>query len=318
MYICTRLNSYNMVAIDYRRKHSRHIPLVAAMVLLLVGQFPKAAQCQSPTPGVDIFMGLNFNFRDVYYQRQYDFLINLTPGFRWDMGNNWSLTGQVFVPIVNQYGDYGNGFKFNNFAVSKELRLGSLYCKATAGLFSMDRYGLDVKLFLPLAEWFALEAQGGYVGWLNTDHFWRITAPDRFVGTVGGDIYLSKWNTQLRGVVGTYVYKDFGCEAEAMRHFRHSTVSVYGHWSHDFGYDAGFKIVVMLPPYHRTRRVVNFRPASNFRIAYSVMTNTTGNRMYKTDPEENERDGWFSRELLQWGSHSMSPDFIINEKSKTE
>jgi hypothetical protein len=93
----------------------------------------------------------------------------------------------------------------------------------------MDRYGLDVKLFLPLAEWFALEAQGGYVGWLNTDHFWRIIAPDRFVGTVGGDIYLSKWNTQLRGVVGTYVYKDFGCEAEAMRHFRHSTVSVYGH-----------------------------------------------------------------------------------------
>jgi rhodanese-related sulfurtransferase len=82
--------------------------------------------------------------------------------------------------------------------------------------------------------------------------------------------------------------------------------------------DAGFKVVVMLPPYHRTRRVVNFRPASNFRIAYSVMTNTTGNRMYKTDPEENERDGWFSRELLQWGSHSMSPDFIINEKSKTE
>ena len=35
MYICTRLNSYIMVAIDYRRKHSRRIPLVAAMVLLL-------------------------------------------------------------------------------------------------------------------------------------------------------------------------------------------------------------------------------------------------------------------------------------------
>ena len=38
--------------------------------------------------------------------------------------------------------------------------------------------------------------------------------------------------------------------------------------------------------------------------------------MYRTDPEENERDGWFSRDLLQWGSHTMEPDFIITEKTK--
>ena len=231
---------------------------------------------------------MNLNFRDVYYQRQYDFLINLTPGFRWDMGNHWNLTGQVYVPVVNQYGDDGNGFMVNNLAISKQLRMGSLYCKTTAGLFSMKRYGLDVKLFLPLTDWFALEAQGGYVGWFNTDRDWRITLPDRFVGTVGGDIYIQKWNTQLRGEAGLYVYRDLGVEVEAMRHFNHTTVSLFGHWSKDYKYDAGFKIVVMIPPYHRTRRAVNFRPASNFRVAYSVMTNTVGNRMYRTDPEENE------------------------------
>ena len=40
------------------------------------------------------------------------------------------------------------------------------------------------------------------------------------------------------------------------------------------------------------------------------------NRMYRTDPEENERDGWFSRDFLQWGSHTMEPDFIITEMNK--
>jgi hypothetical protein len=40
--------------------------------------------------------------------------------------------------------------------------------------------------------------------------------------------------------------------------------------------------------------------------------------MYNTDPEENERDGWFSRDLLQWGSHTMQPDFIESSNTVTE
>ena len=40
--------------------------------------------------------------------------------------------------------------------------------------------------------------------------------------------------------------------------------------------------------------------------------------MYKTDPEENERDGWFDRDLLEWGSHTMAPDFIIEGKEVEE
>lgn len=76
--------------------------------------------------------------------------------------------------------------------------------------------------------------------------------------------------------------------------------------------DAGFKFIVMLPPYHRKCRTVNFRPASNFSMIYTVMYHTQTNRMIITDPEENERDGWFSRDFLEWGSHTMEPDFIID------
>ena len=110
--------------------------------------------------------------------------------------------------------------------------------------------------------------------------------------------------------------------AEAMRHFNHTTVSVYGSWhptwNHKEEFDAGFRVVVMIPPYHRKHRTVNFRPASNFRLSYTVMYQPYYNTMYKTDPEENERDGWFDRDLLDWGSHSMAPDFIIEGKEAEE
>ena len=74
----------------------------------------------------------------------------------------------------------------------------------------------------------------------------------------------------------------------------------------------------MIPPYHRKQRMVNFRPASNYRLTYAVMYYPYSNVMYWTDPEENIRDGWFDRDLLNWGSHTMAPDFVIERKEFKE
>lgn len=289
-----------------------------ALVGLLVAAVSPRASGQS----LDIFSGVELNFKDLNFQRQYDLLIYLTPGFRWDMGNHWQLAGHVYVPIVNQYGEEYGYVRPNIFTLSKQLRVGSLYLKGSAGLFSYNRYGLDVKAFLPVADWFAFEAQAGYVGLMYMFPEWIATRPDRFTGTIGGDIYLTRWNCQLRGIAGRFLYQDYGVVAEAMRHFNHTTVSVYGcwhsTWNHKEEFDAGFKVVVMIPPYHRKQRVVNFRPASNFRMTYTVMYYPYSNIMYRTDPEENDRDGWFDRDLLQWGSHTMAPDFVIEGKEVEE
>lgn len=278
---------------------------------LLVG--PKKSIAQNNTRSIDFFSGLDFNFRDINYNTQYEFLIRLTPGFKWNLGNHWQLAGQVHVPIINQYNDYYKYVRPNVFDISKEFRLGKLFLKTSAGLFSMETYGIDLKAFFPVCNWFAFEGQAGYVGTIITNPVWMILPMENFVGVIGGDFYLSRWNTQFRGAIGKYLFRDFGCEVEAMRHFNHTTVSVYSKWSNIHGFDGGFKFVITLPPYHRKHRLVNFRPASNFRMAYTVMYRINSNKMYRTDPEENERDGWFSRDLLRWGSHTMYPDFIIKE-----
>ena len=70
----------------------------------------------------------------------------------------------------------------------------------------------------------------------------------------------------------------------------------------------------MLPPYKRAVRKINIRPASNFRLTYSVEGNGYANCTYFTDPEQNEREGWFDRDLLPWGTDTMTPDFTFKRR----
>lgn len=294
----------------------RSLVVVFFAFFFMVGQ--PQAKAQDTSPGLDIFSGFYFNFKDMDFKNQYEVLIHLTPGFKWNMGNHWQLAGQVIVPVVNTFGDRYKYVQMGAFNISKELRIKNLYLKPTVGVFDMGYYGADMKAFLPLCNWFALEGQAGYIGPIIVDPVFFVGKPDYFVWAVGGDIYLSRWNTQFRGTLGKYLNFDFGCEAEAMRHFNHTTVSIYGRWNAKYGLDGGFRFVIALPPYHRKHRTVNFRPASNYGMSYTVMYKVNANCMYHTDPEENERHGWFSRDFLQWGSHTMDPDFIITNQSNQQ
>lgn len=306
-----------------RRSHLKNVPMLALLLLAMLVVPQEKSAAQRPTMSLDIFSGVEFGFRDIHYMSQYDIFISLTPAFKWNFGNHWQVAGQLYVDVINQYNDPNydwryisnrNILHFSLLDISKEFKLGWLHCKASAGFFSEARYGVDLKMFLPVADWFAFEAQAGLTGRYSTVGGWGISPMGRFAGTLGGDIYLARSNTQLRGVVGSYLYRDLGAEVEAIRHFRHSSVSLYANWNNKDAFDGGFRVVVMLPPYHRKQRIVNIRPASNFRLPYTIMCHEWTNRMYYTDPEQNERDGWFSRDFLDWGSHTMEPDFIISPK----
>ena len=87
-------------------KFKQRILLVRCLLFLLfcIPSYLSAQDNKSGT--VDIFMGVDFNYRDIYFNnRVYDILINLTPGVRWNMGHRWEVAAQALVPVVNQYGD---------------------------------------------------------------------------------------------------------------------------------------------------------------------------------------------------------------------
>lgn len=278
----------------------------------------KAQYDKEPSTYVDFFMGVDFNYQDLNFNgRVYDVLVNLTPGMKWYMGKGWQSAVQVLVPVVNQYGDRYKKVRVNMAVLSKETRFGSrLFLKASGGLFSSERYGLDLKSMYVVNDWFAVEAQAGWTGFCSMAVDWEASSPKRWTVLGGANVYLNRWNTQFRIRAGRFVYEDYGAVVDVMRHFKHCSVGVYAQYSDKGKEDGGFKIVMMLPPYKRTRHKINFRPASNFRHAYSIHADAYANKMYKTDPEENEREGWFDRERLRWGSNRMIPDFTIKEKRR--
>lgn len=283
------------------------------LLLVLASILPAAGQVQR-TGQVDIFCGAELNYRDIFHNKAYEFLINLTPGIKWYMGKGWQAAGQVYVPVHNDYGGYYKRVRLNMAVLSKETNWrGRWFLKASGGLFGSERYGLDLKGMYIANSWLALEAQAGWTGFCSMATGWSASTPERWTALAGADIYLNRYDTQFRLRGGRYVYKDYGAQLEVMKHFKHCTVTVYGEYSDVWGKSGGFKVIMMIPPYKRRQRKVNFRPASSFRLTNNVMAYQYANRMYTTDPEENERVGWFDRKAFQWGVNRMTQDFTAKE-----
>ena len=299
------------------RKLRRPLLLMGA-VLLLWGS-PAKGQPLVPEGSVDLFMGVDLNYRDLLHNKVYEVLVNLTPGVKWHLGRQWQVAAQALIPVYNDYGDRYKRIRLNMALLSKEFYFKERYfLKVSGGLFGSERYGLDLKGMLVVNDWLAFEAQAGLTGYCSMATGWEASRPGRVTALVGADFYLNRWNTQFRARGGRFLYEDYGVVGECMRHFKHCSVGLFGSYSDRWGENGGFKVVVMIPPYRRTRRTVNVRPASNFRLTNNIMADPYANRMYTTDPEENEREGWFDRDRLRWGSNRMAPDFQIREKAGKE
>lgn len=286
--------------------------VISLLGLLCMGAANRAAGQEAARDRyVDLFCGAELNYRDINYERVYDVLINLTPGVKWHMGRGWTMAGQVYVPVYNDYGGYYKRVRLNVATLSKEWHLSKrLFVKGSGGLFSRERYGIDVKAMYIVTDWLALRAQTGLTGFCSMATGWQASTPGRWTGTVEADWYLNRWNTEFRLRGGRYIYKDNGVVVEAMRHFTHCTVGVFGEYSDQWKTNAGFKVVMMIPPYRRKRKKVNVRPASNFRLTNNFGAEMYALRMYNTDPEENEREGWFDRQAVEWGVNRMTQDFM--------
>ena len=265
---------------------------------------------QPAKPHLDLFSGVELHYRNIFYNnRLYDLLINLTPGIKWYLGKDWIFAAQGIIPVYNDYGDRYKKIRLNMAVLSNEFCVGTQHFKVSGGLFGQERYGLDAKWMFPVNSWLALDGQIGYTGYCSMTVDWECSPMDRVTGWFGIRTYLKKYDTEFRLRGGRYIYEDYGVTGECMRHFKHCTVGVYAQYSNQGKENGGFKVIMIIPPYKRKTRKVNVRPASNFRLTYSIMSVPYSLRMYTTDPEENEREGYFDRDKVKWGSNLMEADF---------
>ena len=295
---------------------------IVTILLMLVALTGRA---QAPKGQVELFCGAEMEYADVNFHRLYDILLNLTPGVKWHLGNDWQVAGQLWVPIINDgYLDRYSMWRLNMAVVSKELHWQSArqHVKLSAGLFNKERGGFDVKWHYPVTDWLMLTAQAGVtmrwaLGFKSSEsdfgEDWRVS------GIAGVNFWLNPWQTEIRLSGGRYIDGIWGSELDVMRHFRYVTIGAFAQlheaspnsfYKHKISgmfsvYDrkqtAGFKIVVMLPPYKKSDRKFVLRPASNLSLGYNGQQDEVTMQMYHTDPEENAREYPVS---VPWGINS--------------
>ncbi len=267
---------------------------------------------------VELFCGADLSYADVNFIRLYDVLLNLTPGAKWHLGNDWMLAGQAFVPVINDgYPKRQDMVRVNMAVVSKELHFAEArqYLKFSAGMFGKERCGGDLRWMYPVCDWLMLQARASLTkhwvfgfGWDGSsesyiDGNWIATAQ------AGASFYINKYNTEFRLTGGRYLNEDMGAQLDVMRHFRHCTVGLFaqlherGNDDYSYHHEAGgFKVIMMLPPYKKSNKKVVLRPASNFRLTYNAQSDGVSMKTFFTDPEENERVNAIN---VPWGTGKM-------------
>ena len=272
--------------------------------LTATAQVPEAGQ-------VEVFAGAELNYADINYVRLYDVLINLTPGMKWHIGNDWMLSAQAYIPVVNDgYMEKNSLVRLTNLALAKQLHFEDHHFKVTGGFFGFNRYGIDVRWMYPITSWLMVNAQAGYTGswWLAAGDAKEIRGSwvlsetkavdfggiNKFTGVLGANVWLEPWDTEFRLSGGRYLNDDWGVQFEVFRHFRHCSVSAYAQLHErkegvKYKEAGGFKVIMLLPDWNWKNRKFTARLAHDFRLTYNAQADGVSMKMYTTDPEENER-----------------------------
>ncbi len=306
-------------------KQRRLILLTCILLLACPLQHLYAQTEQSPSGQIELFCGANLGYADTNWKRLYDLQIEATPGLRWHLGNDLTIAAQGIIPLLSEgytFRDVRYKFWRGNMAVlSKQLHLSKAdqHFRLSAGFFGRERYGVDVQWAWPVNSWLLLNARTGLTShWiLGTDFKGTYEADlgDHFslTATAGARVFLRPWNIELRASGGRYIEGDYGSQVDVMRHFRHCTLlmfaqlrldktsSLYDKFSHRT--NAGFKVIMMIPPYKKSHRKWVVRPSSNFRLTNNIRSDGYSMRTYYTDPEENERELQVD---VDWGLEAQS------------
>ena len=286
--------------------------------LILFNMLSVRVSAQSE-PVAEIFCGAELNYADINFTRLYNVLLNVAPGAKVHLGNDWDISAQVFWPFINEgYPKRNSMVRLNMANISKEIHFvnANQHFKLTAGLFSRERYGSDIRWMYPINSWLLVQARTGIVSDWRLGFDWSGGSESEFGNkwnlfcTLGANVWLNPWNTELRASGGRYLNKDYGVEFEVIRHFNHCSVSMFLS-KHErivntggaHSISGGFRIVMMLPPYTKEKRKILFRPASNFRLTYNAQSDGYSMKKYNTDPEENERTNPIN---VPWGTGNFN------------
>ena len=224
---------------------------------------------------IDVVIYPEFSFRNLILTQIYEILLNLNPTVEISLWKGMKFTGQVIVPVFNDYGVDYRQIRQGYITVSQTVRLPhNIIITAAAGTFNNRRWGVDLKAkhVLKRNERFSFEGRVGYTGMSGFDHWtWHFGSLKRLTWTAGGHFYWAKYNTQVSLRAEQYLLGEKGVRFDFMRNFRHTSIGVYAMEVQHAPRNGGFYIQIALPPYGKYKRGhLRVTPSKYFGFMYNA------------------------------------------------
>ena len=255
---------------------------------------------------VDLVFYPQFAFRNQKFHKVYDILLNLSPALEIALIRGMKLTGQVIIPVINQYGAKYEQTRLGIFTLEQHFRVLNSLVDLTAGIFNQDRWGFDLHLFRPVMTegWLSNFALEGRIGLTGSSYFyhwnWHYGAAKLITWNVGGSYFNPMFNVLCEVKAIKFLAGDYGVRADMTRHFKRASVGFYIMKNNRGNIDGGFHFAIALPPMGQKRRK-GFRvmPARYFDLEYKAAGLFFNGKSYETRPGENKAIDNFNPKYIE-------------------
>lgn len=241
------------------------------------------------------------------FDRPIQLLAEIAPNLQIQLAKGLALNAQLLIPVYNNLKSMeGVPIRAGMITLSQNVRLpDDFFITATAGIFSYDRLGIDLKT----KKYFfngrlGIYSQMGYTTWSKTSNDFESRYYDRdnyFIGRMGAEYRITDYDLLFSASYGSYLYQDKGWRFDILRQFGELIIGFVGIITTD-NYNAGFYVRVPLAPakYAKIKRI-RIRPSSSFNWGYRFRGQTHTGKIYN------------SGENILTKTREFNPHFIKNQ-----
>ena len=239
------------------------------------------------------------SLRNQKFHKIYDVLINVAPALEISPFRGTKITGQIIIPIFNEFGGLYDDVRPGYITVQQNFRVENVFLQATVGNFNQNRWGMDLSFFRPFTKgWLQHFAVKGGVGLTGSSYFvdwnWHYGPTKLCTWNVGGSYYNPQYNVLCEVKVEKFLAGDIGVRADMTRHFRRTSIGFYIMKNDYDNLDGGFHFSILIPPMKYKRKRVRVTPAKYFNMEYKAAGLFYNGKSYKTNPGQNKAEENFN------------------------
>jgi len=257
----------------------------------------RQAKTASTFGKVDISVYPQISLMNLIITQVYQSLWQLNPAVEVSLWPGGKLSYQVKIPIYNDgYGKRESRVHPGLITASQRFRIpyADIVGKASAGVFTNNRYGLGVEASrrFDFAPWMWLEGSFALLGLCYWDGFvFHVDKDLAPYWSMGGGFYVPQLETSFTGRVHKFLLDDYGIKCEMIRHFRKCSIGFYlekglNTYAHTNG---GFRFSIALPPYRYKRNgyIPRVGPTGNIGMTYNANNEQRWYRETKFEASDN-------------------------------